>query len=192
MADINLHSRSNAEKQQFRQYVSNTLNVRFHDLPSPSRPISNSSPDVVISFSSLTIANLRVLPPFGSDHAPILLDIPAPNTNKPEKQIIKHFDYTNADWTLYQADITKSLQESREPETEQDVYDIIDHLTFAIHQATKNNIPLKTRQLHKPPVPPQYLPIISASRRAFRDYAHTQNAESLRQHRRWNRDFKLP
>jgi len=137
MADINLHSRSIAEKQQFRQYVSNTLNARFHDLPSPSRPISNSSPDVVISSSSLTIANLRVLPPFGSDHAPILLDIPAPNTNKPEKQTTKHFDYTKADWTSYQADITKSLQESREPETEQDVYDIIDHITSAIDQATK-------------------------------------------------------
>ena len=187
MADINFHSRSNADKQQFRQYINTILNAKFHDLPLPSRPISNTSPDVVISSSSLTVANLRVLPPFGSDHAPILLDIAAPNNKKQNNQIIKHFDYATADWTSYQTEITESLQDHREPQTERELYSIIDNITSAIDHATKNNIPLKTRQPHKPPVPPQYLPIISASRRAFRDYIQTRNPESLRQHRRWNR-----
>ena len=78
MADVNLHSRSDRERNHFKQCIQNTTG-EIIDLPRPSRPSSNTTSDVAFMSSILIpYSQLTMLDSIGSDHDPIMttLDFP--------------------------------------------------------------------------------------------------------------------
>jgi len=76
MADINIHNRSDRDQTDFNNFIEYQTTGPIHQQPKPTRPISNTSPDVVIT--STNIANrspIYILDLIGSDHVPIKLTL---------------------------------------------------------------------------------------------------------------------
>ena len=186
MADINIHSRSDQEKRNFRDFIEIQTTGTIHRLPKPTRPISNTSPDVVITSSQLfPRCTIEVLDPLGSDHVPIKLSINSPHHLNPQQtpppRTVLRFDKAN--WNKYRDYIQQHTVHLAPPETEDALYTTLDQLTTTLQQASNNFIPTSQIQPHRPKLPPHYLPLITRSRAFFRDYQRTQNPESLRLHR---------
>ena len=164
MADLNLHSRSQQEKDTFRHFILTQTIGSIIPLPKPTRPESNTTPDAVIVSTNLTSRyHVDVLDLIGSDHAPIKLAIDTPGHNHPQNPppLRTTLRYDKADWTTYRTYLTQQVENIPPPETEDDLYHSMSHLTTALQSATKNFIPTSTNDPSKHKLPPQYLPLIT-------------------------------
>ena len=189
MADINLHSRPDRHKTRFANFIADHTTAIIHPIPAPTRPISNTTPDVVITSANISgQCAIQVLDLLGSDHAPIKLVITSRLHSQPPAPIVRttpRFD--KADWVKYRELLTTSLAEHLPLETEEDLYSNLELLHTALLSASSQCIPVSTQRPYRPALPPQYLPLIRRSRTFYRDYARTGNAESLRLHRQFQR-----
>jgi len=53
MTDINIHSRPDRKKTNFHDFIEYQTNGTVHQLTKPTRPISNTTPDIVITSTNL-------------------------------------------------------------------------------------------------------------------------------------------
>jgi len=109
MADINIHSRSDRDKTDFNNFIEYQTTDTIHQLPKPTRPMSNTSPDIVITSTNIgTRCTIDILDLIGSDHAPIKLTLhcqcpPFVTQNIPAREILR---FDKADWEGYRTYIT--------------------------------------------------------------------------------------
>jgi len=189
MADINIHSRSDRQRAQFINFINTSTNGLLQPLPKPTRPISQTTPDIVILSPNLVNrTQIHVLDTVGSDHVPIKLTIqrrlqPQPNLTPPRQTI----RYDLAEWNDYRNFITEHLQSTTDPTTEEELYETVDTIITTLQRASTLYIPTTTSVPYRPKLPPQYLPLIRRSRQHFRDYIRTRNPVSLQQHRQLHR-----
>jgi len=104
MADVNIHSRSAQDKAHFIDFIELQTTGTIHHIPKPTRSISNTTPDIVITSTTLTNrSTIDVLDLLGSDHAPIKLTIQThqhtKHTNYPPPRTVLRFDQAN--WEGY-------------------------------------------------------------------------------------------
>ena len=129
MADINFHSRPNRHKLNFSNFIEYQTTGTLHHLPKSPRPISNTTPDIVIT--STNIANrsaVEILDLMGSDHAPIKLTVhcnqnPLPQQNVPLRQVLR---FDKADWEGYRDYVETQTATCETPDIEDALYDTID------------------------------------------------------------------
>ena len=190
MADINIHSRPDRQKTHFTNFISSHTTGFLHHLPKHTRPVSNSTPDIVITSANLTNRlQIAVLDTLGSDHVPIKLTVdphrrtPAlpPNPSPPSMR------YDKANWVAYRDFITGQLETITPPTSEAELFAVIDTLTTTLQTASHRFIPRAAVHPFHPRLPPQYLPLIRRSRQFFRDYIRTRNPDSLLHHRQLQR-----
>ncbi|MBK5646087.1 MAG: hypothetical protein I4N51_02495, partial [Acinetobacter sp.] len=190
MADINYHSRTDRQKTRFNTYITTNTTGEIHKLPRHTRPISNTSPDIVITSTNLTNrCQLEVLDTIGSDHDPIKLTLQCHNqTNYRQQQFIRTIPrYDKANWTKYRNTIEEKIENLNGPETENELYTTVEKMTTALKNAAKEHIPTTTSTTNKPKLPPQYPPMLKRSKQLYKEYLRTGNLEALRHHRRIQR-----
>lgn len=188
MADINFHSRSKRAKSKFLDDIETNTHGEFIILPKPTRPVSQTTPDaVIISQTLITYSTIDVLDPIGSDHVPIKLQLEFPGAIQQTQNTRKIYRYTDAKWDDYRETIENKLQTIEEPTTPESLDETVDIITQTLKSAAEKHIPTTTITPHKPKLPPQYLNLIAASRRAHREYTRTHNLEALRLHRAYLR-----
>jgi hypothetical protein len=193
MADINIHSRTQREKNAFHRFITSQTSGTIIPLPQPTRPESSTTPDIVIiSTNLMSRHHIHVLDLIGSDHAPVKLTITNPghqplHTAPPLRTTLR---YDKADWTAYRTNLTQQVDGFTPPATEEDLYHCLSHITTAIQTASNTYIPTTTSTPFKPKLPPQYLPLITRSRQLYHDYQRTRNPESLRLHRQLQRTVR--
>jgi len=112
MADINIHSRSDRAKTDFHSFISQQTTGTLHRIPTHTRPISNTTPDIVITSSNLLPnSHLDVLDPLGSDHIPVkfTIDFTRPNPTTPiiPRQVLR---FDRANWVGYMEHIEAKLR----------------------------------------------------------------------------------
>jgi hypothetical protein len=189
MADVNIHSRPAREKSDFHDFIELQTTGTIHRIPQPTRPISNTTPDIVIT--SITLAHhstINVLDPLGSDHVPVKLTIQShhhPHHHTPPPRTILRFD--KADWLSYRQHIQTHTENIVSPSNETELYSTLENLNCIISQATNKYIPKSTIHPHRPNLPPHYLPLITKSRALYKDYKRTGDRESLQLHRQYQR-----
>ena len=189
MADINIHSRSDRQKLQFTNYISQQTNGLLQQLPQHTRPTSQTTPDVVILSPNLAQrCHIDVLDNIGSGHVPMKLTIrrhlqPQP----PQTSIRKTARFDLADWNSYRTYIDERLKDTSPPTTEDDLYQSLDTITDTLQEASKEYIPTTTSSPYRPKLPPQYLTMVKRSRQLFRDYLRSRNPAALQQHRQLQR-----
>lgn len=189
MADINLHSQTPRRRQHFIDFIRTNTTGSLQPLPQPTRPISQTKPDVVIVSHNLTRRlTIEILDTLGSDHVPIKLTLQTYNPRHlPPPDSPPTLRYDKADWTKYRQFITDHIHQIENPTTEDDLYQTLSSMETTLRQASEKFIPRTYRTSYKPCLPPQYLPLIRRSRQSYRDYIRTRDPEALRLHRQWQR-----
>lgn len=189
MADVNIHSRSDRQKDQFRNFITNSTNGILQHLPKPTRPISQTTPDIVILSPNLIHrTHIEVLDTVGSDHVPIKITLhrqPSQQPNPPILRTTTRFDLAN--WNHYRDHISDRLESVQEPTNEEELYQTLNKITDTIQAASKRYIPTTKISSYQPKLPPNYLTQVKRSRQAFRDYIRTRNPASLQLHRQLQR-----
>jgi len=159
IAGINIHSRTDREKTNCLNFIEFQTTGIIHKLPQTTRPISNTTPDVVITSTNLTHrCTTEVLDLLGSDHAPIKLTLhcqlrPLPNPNTTPRQTLR---YDKANWTGYRDYIETHINPEASPATEDELYSILDNINTTFQQATEKFIPKSSMHPYRPNLPPQY------------------------------------
>ena len=96
-----------------------------------------SSPDLVISSSEHPTDSWQVLDPWGSDHCPVLFDVPFPGFRQPEPKAQKRWAWHLADWAGFRAEVdafsTKVLRW-------QDPHESANRFASAVKKAAKRHI----------------------------------------------------
>ena len=184
MADVNIHSRPQYEKDEFQEQQT-ALQLHHHHLPQHTRPCSQTTPDVIItSLNLLKFCAIQVLDNIGSDHVPVKLQLTTHRCSDGHTIPIRTvWRYDKANWEAYRQDMTMYLQHERTPNTTEDLCTSLPSLTTAIRSCAQRYIPTSQVRPHQPQLPPQYLALIKNSRRHFRDYLRTRNEDALQLHR---------
>lgn len=190
MADINFLSLSPRSRRAFTDHISQMRGLQVA-ITVPTLPLHNSNPDVIIASPNLIPRmSHSVLSSIGSNHLPILLHVTlhpptirAPISN-PSKRIN---DYNHADWTEYRSTITDHLRDLHPPQTSDELERVTSRLQDVITEASKNCIPTRDINPHKPALPPHAITLIKASRRAYREFLRSRDPQALLVHRQLQR-----
>jgi len=170
-------------------FISNSTNGISQPLPKPTRPLTQTTPDIVILSPNLIQRTLiEVLNTVGSDHVPVKNTLHRRPTQAPDPPILRtttRFDLAN--WNQYREHINDSLQNLQEPGNEEELYQTLSKISDSIRTASAQHIPTSTSSPFKPKLPPNYIAQVKRSRQAFRDYIRTRNPASLQLHRQLQR-----
>jgi len=184
MADINIHSRSDRQRNLLMNYIYTQTTGVMQQLPKHTRPISQTIADIVIlSPNPLNRCHIDLLDTIGSDHVPLKLKIQrrlqtAPGTI-PQRTTIY---YDRANWDMYRDYIIRQLQNAEEPTNEDILCETIETITTPIQTASDKHVPKTRAAAHRPKLQHQYLATIRRSRQHFKDYirsSYTDNWKEL-------------
>jgi len=134
MADANIHSRSDRQKDQFRNFITNSTNGILQNLPKPTRPISQTTHDIVnLSPNLINRTQIEVLDIVGSDHVLIKIILhrqPSQQPNPPILRTTTRFDLANLNH--YRDHISNRLDSVQEPKNKEELYQTLSTITDTI------------------------------------------------------------
>lgn len=191
LADLNLHGRTTTELNNFDTFL-HSIDSCFIPLPGPSRPSSQTTPDAVIAHNSLlNLIDVSFLPSVGSDHLPVLLQIPThgPHTNPPPPRIFTNF--SKANWPKYRDHISRSLSQPPPAPTDAHSVDTIaQFIHTTITTASAAHIPTSFSTPDKPRLPPKFRHLQKLSQSYLTEYSRSRDPYFLRLHRQTIRIIK--
>eukprot|EP01060_Flectonema_neradi_P030539 TRINITY_DN4466_c0_g1_i11.p1 TRINITY_DN4466_c0_g1~~TRINITY_DN4466_c0_g1_i11.p1 ORF type:complete len:1097 (+),score=72.08 TRINITY_DN4466_c0_g1_i11:614-3904(+) len=91
------------------EWMSKENLVCWNEPSTPTRIISNSSPDIAITNSSTNVSSWCTLGTIRSDHSPMMLTLNTSSKNQDYTQVKKAgFDWSQADWTSYRNELEEA------------------------------------------------------------------------------------